>query len=218
MSRPFSQPLFFAARRHGIAYLQVPKVACTSFKVAIALLNQPELRDDLTAKPTAIHARREWNDLIAANDRALKKLYRFTFVRNPVARFLSFYQNKIWQPPRGSLLPDMEKAGFRMRMAIGDVLDIVEKTPAGSLDPHAAPQSWVVFDGAKPLVDFIGHIERLDEGMEKIRAATGLALELPHANKGVPSTEPVPEPTPDEVARIRRFFCEDFEKLGYASE
>jgi hypothetical protein len=195
--------------------LQVPKVACTSFKYAIALLNRPELREELAARPKAIHARKEWNDMIAAGDRALQKLYRFTFVRNPVDRFLSFYQNKIWRPPRGSLLPEIEAAGFVMKMSLTEVLDIVERTRPENLDPHIAPQGWVVFSGSKPLVNFIGKIESLEADLERLKAATGVAFELPHLNKSDRTVDPAPDPNAAELVRIVRFFQDDFAKLGY---
>lgn len=210
-----ARPLFFAARRYGVAYLQVPKVACTSFKYALALLNRPELREELEAKPKLIHARKEWNDMMAADDRALRKLYRFTFVRNPVDRFLSFYQNKIWGPPRGSLLPEIEAAGFVMKMSLTEVLDIAERTRPENLDPHIAPQGWVVFSGSKPLVDFIGKIENLDADLQRLEAATGVKFELPHLNKSDRSVDPAPQPNEAELKRIVRFFEDDFAKLGY---
>jgi hypothetical protein len=211
-----AQSLYFAARRQGVAYLQVPKVACTSFKYAIAILNRPELRPELEAKPKAIHARKEWNDMLVPGDRALQKLFRFTFVRNPVDRFLSFYQNKIWRPPRGSLLPEIEAGGFVMKMSITEVLDIVERTRPEKLDPHVALQSWVVFDGTKPLVDFIGKIESMAADLERLKAATGVTFELPHLNRSDRSVDPAPEPNQAELARIARFLADDFVKLDYA--
>lgn len=210
-----AQPLFFAARRHGVAYLQMPKVACTSFKYAIALLNQPNIREELDAKPKSIHARKEWNDMIFAGDRALQKLYRFTFVRNPVKRFLSFYENKIWAPPKGSLHPEIQAAGFEMKMSITEVFDIIDRTPPEKLDPHIAPQGWVVFEESKSLVNFIGKIETLKADLEKLKAATGVSFELPHLNRSDRASD-LPEPTGDELARIVRFFQDDFTKFDYA--
>lgn len=216
--KPKAQPLFFLARQAGLAYLQVPKAACTSFKVALALLNRPELREEIMERPTRIHGRPEWNDMVQANDRALAGLFRFTFVRHPIPRFISFYQNKILQPPRGSVLPEIAACGFTMGMPLSAVLDIVEKTAPHRLDPHIAPQSWFVFDAKKARVDFIGHIERMSEDIERLIARCGVPLDLGHHNRSPSKEAPELTPSAEDRERIARFYEEDFELLGYTPE
>ena len=216
--KPKAQPIFFLARGAGLAYLQVPKAACTSFKVALALLNRPELRDEIMERPTRIHGRPEWNDIVAANDRALAGLFRFTFVRHPIPRFISFYQNKVLQPRLGAVSPEIAECGFELGMPLSAALDVLGKIPRRHLDPHIAPQHWFVFDGAKSRVDFIGHIERMTEDMEALAARSGVSLDLGHHNRSAAKEAPELNVSPEDRERIVRFYAEDFARLGYSTE
>ena len=219
MSKPRAKPWFFLARQHGLAYLQVPKVACTSVKIALALLNRPELRAALSAKPTEIHSHLDWNDIVPPGNPALGKLFRFTFVRHPLVRFVSFYENKILKPPGGEMHEAMVRAGFTAGMAFEEVLERVERTPVEALDPHIVPQSFIVFEGDKPRAEFIGRMENFGEDLAKVEARTGVKLEIGHHNRsGGGRSEAVGQLTDDHRARLLRLFARDFELLGYSPE
>jgi Sulfotransferase family len=212
---PRARPLFFLARPAGLAYLQVPKVACTSFKIAMAIINRPELAKELGEAPLRIHSQPEFSDIADENSPLLRNLFRFTFVRNPMERFLSFYQNKIFYRPKGTVAPSIAEAGFRVGMPLGEVLDRIEKTAESELDPHIAPQNWFVFDRKRSRVNFIGHVERLAEDLEKLEKLSGVPVELGHYNKSPIREQHRFELADRDAARIREFYAEDFALLGY---
>jgi hypothetical protein len=209
-----ARPLFFLARPAGLAYLQVPKVACTSFKVAMALLSRPDLEPALRERPMQIHVRRDWTDMVDAGDSAVRGLFRFTFVRHPVARFLSFYKDKVLRPAKG-IPPEIAAAGFEEGMSLSRALDRLEITPKHELDPHTAPQSMFIFDGGKSRVDFVGMIEQIDEGLAKLAELSGVRVNVGHHNRKACDEKESLSVAPEEERRIRAFYKDDFERLGY---
>lgn len=207
-------PVFFLARAHGLAYLQMPKVACTSLRAEIAVLNRPELKPQLLEDGRRVHWNPEWNDMTGAGDPALRHLFRFTFVRHPVERFMSMYRNKILQQSQVGGVPEtMARQGAYAGMPISELLDILEKLKPLEVDPHAVPQSWLLFHRGRSRADFVGRLERLSHGLEVIEQRTGIRLAVAHHNRT--SAVPGTVPTPEEMKRIERFYAEDFERLGY---
>lgn len=211
---PRARALFYLARSAGLAYLQIPKAACTSFKVAIALKNRPELHDQVMERVMKIHVRPEWSDIVEANDPALKSLLRFTFVRNPLSRFLSFYRNKIHEAT--ILAPEIKEAGFTLGMTMKQTLERIAKTRPRDLDPHIAPQHWFIFDGKEPRVSFIGQIERMDEDLAKLEKLSGVYLDIGRHNQSGGDETKSFNLAPEDEQRIRAFYAEDYTRLGYA--
>jgi hypothetical protein len=212
---PRTRLRFFLARPAGLAYLQVPKVACTSFKIAMAVINRPELAKELSEAPLRIHSEPALSDIADENSQVLRTLFRFTFVRNPMDRFLSFYQNKIFYRPKGTVAPTIAEAGFRVGMPLGEVLDRIEKTAERELDPHIAPQNWFVFDRKRSRVNFIGQVEKLADDLKKLEELSGVRVELGHYNRSPNREQHRFELSDRDERRIREFYAEDFALLGY---
>ncbi len=209
--------LFFVARRYGLAYLQVPKAACTSLRAAICLLNHPELDPALVTSDEWIHENRRMNDILRPGAPEVEKLYRFTFVRHPYARFLSFYRNKISEPDSPAMTRRFAKQGFAAGMSVDAVLDVIEATPVRELDPHLIPQSELVYRGGASLVEFIGRVERLADDVKVIENRAGISLNLPHLNRAAGAgleraRQFLAEPA---CLRLRRIYNQDFERFAY---
>ena len=213
--RRYGAPIWFVlARPHRLAYLQVPKVACTSFRVALCLLSRPDLPRDAVRQPGAIHQHRDWNDLVPPTFSGLRKYFRFTFVRHPLERFASFYRNKIADVSPELLAPRFARAGLTAGMPIEAVVERVLATPAAELDPHIVPQSHLVFDeDGAPRVDFIGRLERVAEDLAEVERRAGVHLDLDHLN--TTRREPA-ETVPASVReQLITLYSDDFALLGY---
>jgi hypothetical protein len=208
---------FLLARRHRLAYLQVPKAACSSLGAALCFLNHPELPRELVCNGREVARHPEWADLVRPSDPTLRGFFRFTFVRDPYVRFASFYRQKIYNRTPENFRPRFAKIGLRPDMSVDDVLDIVEAIPVAELDAHLAPQSSIVFSGGKPRVDFIGRIENLAAGLDEIAAKTGTRLEVPRVNVTAGTADRDDrEPLSDAArARLARLYAEDFACFGY---
>jgi hypothetical protein len=218
MSIESSTPIWFLlARRQRLAYLQVPKAACSAMRAALCLLNRPDLSLETICAHGALALHSEWVDMVRAGDPVVRAFFRFTFVRDPYARFASFYRSKISRPFEGTIRPRFAKLGFRAGMSVDDVLDLVEATPVADLDHHLAPQGSLVFAGGKPRVHFIGRIEQLAAGLDEIAARSGTRLEVPRVNvtAGTPDRDDREPLSAAARARLARLYAEDFACFGY---
>lgn len=178
-------------------------------------MNRPELARELAETPLRIHSDPGLSDIVEENSSHLRTLFRFTFVRNPLGRFLSFYQNKIFYRPKGTVVQSIADAGFRVGMPLNEVLDIVEKTPAKDLDPHIAPQNWFVFDGKKSRVDFIGKIETMADDLSSLEKKSGIRVEIGRYNTTPKREEHWFDLNEQDEKRIREFYADDFRLLQY---
>jgi len=210
--------LFLLARRQRLAYLQVPKAACSAMRATLCLLNRPDLSRETVCAHGALARHPEWSDRVRAEDPMVRDFFRFTFVRDPYARFASFYRSKISRPFEGAIRPRFAKLGFRAGMGVDDVLNLIEATPVADLDQHLAPQSSIVFVGGRPRVDFIGHIEQLAAGLDEIAMRSGTRLEVPRVNVTAGTADRDDrEPLSDAArARLARLYAEDFARFGYS--
>jgi hypothetical protein len=214
----FTAPIwFFLVRKHRLAYLQVPKVACTTLRVAICLLNRPDLSPAEVRQPGAIHSHREWNDIVPPSDSAVRKCFRFTFVRHPLARFLSFYRNKIGEVRPEDTEQRFVRLGLQGGMSLAEVIERVLALPRADLDPHLVPQSHLVMDGKRPRVDFIGRLERFAEDLETVEKKAGVRLDVGSLNASV---SPVAKDFRTELGeenaqRLSALYHDDFTHFGY---
>ncbi len=106
----------------------------------------------------------------------LDKVFNFTFVRNPWARLVSCYLDKVCR--RGGLHPTSLKLyrfpypGVRFKhMSFSDFAKFVCRVPDDLCDPHFRPQS-ISFDAE--IVDFIGRLEHFREDLAQIINRIGL--------------------------------------------
>lgn len=208
---------FLLARQRRLAYLQIPKAGCTSMRAALCLWNRPDVPRALLLERGTFVRHPEWSDLVQPGDPVLAHCFRFTFVRHPYERFASFFRSKIGNRPQSAIKPHFLKMGLRPGMTPGEVFACVEATAREELDPHLTPQSYFVFDGEKARVDFIGHLERLAEGLDEIAAKTGTRLEMLklNATEKNPSAPPREPLTPELEKRVAAFYAEDFRRFGY---
>jgi hypothetical protein len=218
VDREYRAPvLFFVARKYSLAYLQVPKAACTSLRAAICLLNHPELDPAQVTSDEWVHKHREMNDILRPGTRELEKLFRFTFVRHPYARFVSFYRNKIAEPDSPAVAKRFGKQGFTAGMSIDAALGVIEATPIRQLDPHLIPQVDLIYRGGSSLVEFIGRVERLGEDIKVVENRAGISLNLPHLNRAAGGgVERARELLAEAArARLQRIYQRDFERFAY---
>lgn len=209
-----------ALPEHGVVYVKNPKAACSTLLVWLNRLHT----GDLTYGPRDIHS----NNLIPPPrevgwDRVLAMLggaaYRFTFVREPLARLESAYRNKIVDTPDSPWQR-------RVRAALGqtgdsvpsfeEFLTVVEgQDPVTEMDPHWRPQHLTLMH---PMVtyDRIGRLENIEADLALVRAEAGLPdLPLPHRNRGSGTGASVYDGRPDLVSRATALYAHDFELYGY---
>lgn len=131
--------------------------------------------------------------------------FTFALVRDPFARVLSLFN---YGGHKGSL-----------HSYVGHVLTAAFER--GETDPmyyFVRPQLDFIADTAgTPLVDRVFRLEDLDSALGEIRAKTGLAADVPHANRSTRRAE-IGDLNSDDVAIIRALYEADFEAFGYSDE
>lgn len=203
---------FAVNEQAGYAYLNMPKCACTSIKSAIAL--HVGLSKSLTERDDAYVDLRHHASVGEVAHR--HDLFRFTVVRNPFDRLVSFWADYL-QPPYPEFAlranPDLMKwKGLDFDVFVGMVVE----QPTHQVNPHVAPQTeFTVVDG-RHVVDHVFRFERLKDFRRIMSRAFGLP-NIPHFRK-----------TPHEpyaslydrhtVAMVVEKYGRDFAAFGYPTK
>lgn len=224
------------SRRYRYVYVAVPKAACSTLKRRLGRIEAEAAGADPAALSRHVHDRAA-SPLLAPSDLAPGEFealmaggaFRFAFVRNPFARALSAFLDKILRNRkqkaawlRGAGLDPLRdrdrEVGFRAFLE-----GIAAAPPGHRSDPHWAPMAELL---APDLVtyDMIGRLERFEqdwnrlcravfrgEGRRKLREnrdghATGAAEKLARYYG------------PAETALARAIYAADFAAFGYDPE
>jgi hypothetical protein len=221
--RRFAMKRLHYARATGLTYLNNPKVACSTIKTSLWLAESPTT---FTGDP---HRRRnspfpsKADELAADLDRFLRSTF-FSVTRNPYARALSGYLNKIVREhgentdrENGVWVKFCRQYGLSPEdppPRFGDFLRIIADDKPHDINPHFRPQHLNLLHPIAPM-DFIGHLEDMDTVESFLR------------QRGVLMRTLAPRPTnaqnrigeyfePETIALVQRIYADDFALYGYA--
>lgn len=204
---------FFCNRALGAAYLRIPKCGCSSFESWIAA-HHPGFKRSPGLAVHSPEANRTYFDAVTRMPDRDRFPLRFTFVREPVRRFLSFYRDKLLRS-RGNeeFLARTRPLGFRSGMSMTDALELIAAMPVDQMNPHFAPQTLFLFDGPTLRVDFIGRFERLGEDIGRLQRLLDSPLAFPHRNPAHGGEAPLLSPREQQL--LAQIYEQDFKLLGY---
>jgi hypothetical protein len=184
---------FIYIPHHKLVYARVPKCANTSIKTALSELIQAVP----TTNPRTERALEPTNDRFWKNctteakflkpdkyTALRKKVFCFTFIREPLQRLHSCYREKVLRP---SVFPAMKRLGYDKTMSFSEFVELTCSLSLDAMDVHTQPQTFLISDSKGKLPDFIGCIEsmrtdwqRLNEQM--LHRDIPISRELPHLN------------------------------------
>ncbi len=208
-------------------YVEVPKVACTSIKTALAQILGIGL-DVTGGNPHDIH----WPTPRTVPSRSgplFPGLFTFAFVRNPWDRLVSCYQDKIGGEVDGytyfTIRPGVANClacfdAFVAGMSFDEFVGAVAAISDEEADGHFRSQyTFVANDDGQITLDFVGRFERLTEDFRWIQDQLGLpTLELRRL-QAVPKPRKYANFYTRETRRIvATRFREDIEMFGYEFE
>lgn len=181
----YSTRTFHINHDKKLIYLSNSKVACSSIKASMYCLDEQE---DYRSVHRVANALKSYELSVPYDKYA--DYYKFTFVRNPFARLVSCYVNKLHED-RAKLGKTMERLYFT-RYLYG-YLNVdkgfhnwarrVCSIPDKYADRHFVSQSYLLHDAqGHLLVNHVFKFENLARDYEPIRAKYDLAP-LPHYNK-----------------------------------
>lgn len=221
------------APRRQLLYLVQPKVACSTVKLTLqnAELGHrqegsvEEIAERLhTPEPTVLKPAGDADALRGFVEEARAS---FCFVRNPYARVLSAYLDKmglshlvaIFGPKLGIAEEDLDKpVSFR------EFLERVARQAPEDMDVHWRPQTYL-YDRLEPAVgfDFVGAFETFDDDFAAFLGAVDpdlldyVAVFDPHVTR---AASRVAEYYDDarNVALAEAIYEQDFERFGYVMD
>lgn len=176
-------------------YFVTPKVACTSIKtilahhLGISNFDNSDIWKDVHQIVDFPFVQKEEIHL------NYSQFFKFGFVRNPWARLVSAYKNKITKDPtkndlfqKGVGVYSFDDKGinrFTAGMTFDEFLEVIKITPTALYDGHFRRQVDIMNDkNGNLLPDFIGKFENLDEDFAYITKRIGLpTVKLQHFNK-----------------------------------
>lgn len=153
-------------------------------------------------------------DYIYYDEEKFNSAFKFTFVRNPIDRFISAYN---FLSNGGTSVGDME---FKINVVdhYKDINEFIEKWLSERnilKKEHFIPQSYFLTDDLNRVsVDYIGYFENLDNDFIEISKKCGLNLTLPHVNKGKGLKEDV-FITSDNINKLKKLYENDYKILDY---
>ena len=157
--------------RENIVYVRVPKSGNTSFCNALE------------------GGRMEKVDLSR-----LRTIYPdcrvFSFVRNPWARLVSAYKEKInEQYTDGKIVGRLSKINrrFRLDMPFEEFAELICTLPDKRTEKHFRSQSYFLKQGGRLIPDFVGHLEQINQDWPALEEKMGTRLQLRHLTKTVSS-------------------------------
>ncbi len=209
-------PVFFRDAEHKVAYLSMPKVACSS--ISVSMLRRDDIPDDYTV----FSIRRPFCSSVPAGD----GWFTFTFVRNPFARLVSCYESKFHTDPlrnrnamrRKSLDFDGYLYGYMKKdEGFSTFINQIVSIPWRLDNNHFCSQYRKITDkNGKLLVDYIGKFEHLVEDYELVRARGDFApLKIYNKSRHGDWRDYY---TTDLVKKVYRKYSVDVKFLGYEQE
>lgn len=216
-------PFFIIPRIGRLAYLNNPKAACSSVLLALSRMRQgnnfqpPQiLLSDGSHPIHGFHPEyahleyffRRWP---LSYPPLPASIIKFSFVRNPYARFYSFYKSKVLSGQSPGKY--YERFGIEKGCSFEKCVKIITSTDPLELEHHAAPQSMILCNGDGILVDFIGRVEDFAKDWLVINNLIGFVLQLDHVNKTSNSSEAIYSAEAKE--RIYDYYRDDFDLFRY---
>lgn len=200
-----------------LIYTSVPKSANTSVKTALMETFVPEF--DRTKR---VHGDHGLFEVVRERDLPHKYLdyFRFTVVRNPFDRFVSFFVQKIAK--RRKVNPSLQRVGFEHGMTFADACRLVAELPDHGANPHYRSQHVVIAPEGRLIPSYIARIESLADEWATITAIvaerSGIRLaNLPHRTR---SKHRPYQKYYDRRSRrlVTRRYEDDLKLLGYRYE
>ena len=227
---------FWGSATAPLLYVNMPKSGCTTIKNLLYRIDSGHFIDD----PLTIHGRQDllvhWRDHPDEIERRLKTDLVFTFVRHPLKRSYSCFNEKIHFTSIYSFgkvrkfvaetygaefvaAPSLELHRANFKRFLRFCQECQDKTNGFRRDPHWSPQSMVLNGTDRwRRFDFIGRVEQFDRHMDAVLGLAGVArdFETPRMNEGPPPPFRYEEVIDDEIRDLgSRLFADDLRNFGY---
>ena len=203
---------FFISKKKEIAYLNIAKSGCTSIKASLSYLRDKPLNE---SRPN-VHDPRYYNfyflDVVKESSSYLKECFKFTFVRNPIERVISFYKNKIlsFDP---AVTPYYGGIGIKHKMPFEAFISKLVTIDHSKLEQHLSDQYLKVINDNNIVVDFIGKIEEIDIHWQILNNYMDETLPIKRMNQT--KADSSFSPSEEMLLRLKKYYEIDMVLFGY---
>ncbi|MEM1189227.1 MAG: sulfotransferase family 2 domain-containing protein [Pseudomonadota bacterium] len=195
-----------------LVYLSVPKVASSS--ISHALLSAcPTAPDGVSEHSPIGKALTHWRPVYAPRP----DLPVFTYVRNPIDKFLSYYRDKfLGAREQGFELPHLGQLGFSPSMDIEDVVEHMLQIPVEKMEHHAQPQHRIVAPQGSYVAEFTGQVEGMDESWAYIQALSLCDFVVARTRNTTDRNSSPIELREQTMSKLVAYYDADFDVFEYA--
>jgi hypothetical protein len=198
--------------------VQVPKIASGTMRMQVLR----QLRQE-TGRELPKDALWRYIRFVRAEDLPGLQPTRFSFgfVRDPYGRLVSCYRHKILGPRRRgqriSPLFTVYGRAFSLQMGFPEFVRSVVAIPDERAEKHFRSQTRFLYREGKPVVDFVGRLERFDEDWAEVCSHTRLQPVARAYNvTGAADRLRLEEwYSPELAALVEERYAQDFALLGY---
>jgi len=175
-----SKPEFWFLPKDNLGYIQIPKVASRSLRVALidhfSGLDSASFDKKKLKEYSEIHSEHVKQSLIRQQH---PDAFIFSFVRNPYDRIVSCYKNKV-------AMPDSDKNifachGINLDDSFDTFIEKICEIPDNEADRHFRSQSWFLMSDNELLTDYVGKLENINEDWAYLSQRFNLPA-MPHRN------------------------------------
>lgn len=204
-----------------IGYFRVAKAANTSIRTALAHSFGLTSNKGHTPGKDAFWAEQGRKQVMRmrtarfALHPGLRRGWSFSFVRHPVARLYSCWENKVVENP--VLSPGMAEMGIVPDMDFAAFVAVVARTPDTKSEIHLRSQTSILTWRGRVVPDFVGRVERAEADWAHVRAEMQVRCGvdpgpmLRRNMRGQSAPEIAERLTPDTLAQIKRRYAKDFQ-------
>lgn len=199
---------------YGFGYIQIPKVATRSLRASLSQLPlMAEAADfaDFEGRNSA-HV-----DQAFIRRRIKEGLFVFAFVRDPLARLYSAWQNKVDRPEGAVSRNIFSCHGIYDHMPFDAFVRRVSELDDRHIDRHLRSQSWFLCDEQGVIPGFVGKLERFSAEWEQLRQRIPVLRPAPHYNRSASNGGGSLDFGKDTVQLVALRYREDYENFGYDS-
>jgi hypothetical protein len=214
-------PVYFLVFEELRLVLLLPsKVACTSIKAAVG--EGLGIRHQ-SSSGLDIHADPRWHKVFGGIPKRFRDYFYAAFVRHPLSRFVSCYQDRVLFTPGGDDFKQyyFERYPFTIppNCSFEEFVGIVERIKDPVADRHFKQQSHSLSKAHKD-PDFLGRFENLTADWRWLATRFGFPATLPKLNRTDRHVHRVAGDwkdfyTPALQARVAARYSRDLEQLGY---
>ena len=205
--------------QHRLAYLAVPKVACTTIKAAFFKLeNEVDFNDvDPAIRPFSVHEVYPTKLFRQVDKSAIKGFHKVALVRDPIDRFLSAYRNRVVEKneiAKSKVVERIRELGLPVKPSLSTFIShLDEYRIVRGIDHHTRPMTN--FLGRNPQwFSVLYDISRVDEFLGKISTLTGCRLAASVQNSSGKHRGTSDILSSSERLILEHLYAEDYEIYG----